>query len=181
MELRKLKRPGIVLAAIVLTGALAATAVAVLVGEAGGGQVRIDTRSENAATVSSAVAFNDVPGANVNVVVPAGTTRMIEASYTAESQCSGPGGGGWCTLRVIATNNATGVSVELRPETTAGLDYAFDSDQEGAAQDGFDRHAIDRSRRLAAGSYRIRLQRAVTNATIRCRLDDWHFAVRTDV
>jgi hypothetical protein len=40
---------------------------------------------------------------------------------------------------------------------------------------------MDRSHRFAAGTYRIRVQWAVTAATTLFRLDDWQFAVYQNV
>jgi hypothetical protein len=86
-------------------------------------------------------------------------------------------------VRIIATNVATGVSTELNP--VAGLDYAFDSDAAGAADDLWEGHGMERSRRLLGGpngaNYRIRVQYAVTNNTIAFTLDDWHLAVHTNL
>ena len=86
-------------------------------------------------------------------------------------------------MRIIATNIATGGSIELNPQ--AGMDYAFDSDMAGAVDDLFEGHGMERSRRLPGGAhgtnYRIRVQYAVTNNTIGFRLDDWHLAVHTNL
>jgi hypothetical protein len=57
----------------------------------------------------------------------------------------------------------------------AGIDYAFDS----VGTDQHEGHAMERSHRLGAGTYIIRVQRAVTNPAISFRLDDWHLAVET--
>ena len=171
------------LAAFVLVGLVAVPAVAVLFADAGGTQVRVDLRSETTAQTTNSVAFVDLPGANATVVVPANSSRLVEAAFSGESRCAGPGGGGWCSTRVIATNTVTGASVELRPQ--AGIDYAFDTDMTGATDDLYEGHAMDRVMRLPGGAngatYRIRVQWVVTNNTIQFRLDDWLLTVRTDV
>jgi hypothetical protein len=177
MQKRIIKRAGLVLGTLIVTGALTGTALAVLAG-AGGTQVRVDTRTETAPSATNSLAFVDLPGAAVTVAVPAGQSRLFSAAFTAESQCAGPNAG-FCTVRIIATNVATGGSIELDP--AAGVDYAFDSDQAGAAQDLWEGHAMDRSIRLRAGTYRIRVQRRVNNNTIAFRLDDWHLAVATNL
>ena len=173
MHKRIIKRVSLVVGALFVTGALTGSAFALL-GGAGGSQVRIDTRTETAANVSNVAAYGDLPGAAVTVSVPAGQSRLISAAFTAESQCSG-NGSGYCSVRIIATNVATGGTVELNP--ASGLDYAFDSDQGGSAQDLWEGHAMDRSIRLPGGTYRIRVQRRVTVNTVTFRLDDWHLAV----
>ena len=117
--------------------------------------------------------FTDVPGSAVTVVVPNGTTQLINARFTAESRCTRavPLLGGSCSVRIVA-QRVGGVPVELNP--VAGLNYAFDSVQGGDQLEG---HAMERSRRLASGIYSIRAQRAVSNPAITLQLDDWHFAV----
>jgi hypothetical protein len=173
MHKRIIKRVSLVVGAVFVTGALTGTALAVL-GSAGGSQVRVDTRTETVANVSGVAAFSDLPGAAVTVSVPAGQSRLFSAGFSAESQCSGPGSG-YCSVRIIATNVATGGLVELNP--AAGLDYAFDSDEAGSGQDLWEGHAMDRSIRLPGGTYRIRVQRRVNVPGVTFRLDDWHLAV----
>jgi hypothetical protein len=180
--MRTLRRAAVVIGALIATVAITGTAAAVLTGNAGGQQLRVDKRAQNAATTTSSTTFVDLPGANVVVGVPAHQSRLYDVPFFAESRCAGPGGGGWCSVRIIATNIATGNSVELNPQ--AGIDYAFDSDMAGATDDLFEGHGMERSIRLPGGAngaqYRIRVQYAVTNATIGFRLDDWHLAVITN-
>jgi hypothetical protein len=124
----------------------------------------------------------NLPGAAANVFVPANQSRLYDVPFYAESRCAGPGGGGWCTVRIIAQNIATGAIVELNP--VSGADYAFDSDMAAATDDLWEGHGMERSRRLPGGpngtTYQIRVQYAVTNATIGFTLDDWHLAVHTN-
>jgi hypothetical protein len=181
MSQRMLKRVGIVVGALFVTAALAGTAAAVLTADAGGTQLRIDKRQQNAASSTNSTVFVDLPGAAVGVSVPANQSRLYDVPFFAETRCAGPGGGGWCSIRIIAVNVATGAVTELRPQ--AGIDYAFDSDMAGASDDLNEGHGMERSARLFGGSsgasYRIQVQRAVTNNTIAFTLDDWHLAVET--
>jgi hypothetical protein len=183
MKQRILKRVALVAGALLVTGVLTGTAAAVLTGDAGGSQVRVDKRAETAPSTTNALAWVDLPGANVVVGVPANQSRLFDVPFFAESRCVGPGGGGWCTIRIIATNVVTGATVELNP--ASGADYAFDSDMAGGTDDLWEGHALERSRRLFGGpdgaQYRIRVQYAVTNATIAFTLDDWHLAVLTNL
>jgi hypothetical protein len=80
--------------------------------------------SENAPfTVTTVGAWQNVPTAFVSINVPSGTSRMIDARYTAESLCTGTGG--WCSVR-IALFTATGVFMsEFHPG--AGTYYKFDT------------------------------------------------------
>ena len=64
-------------------------------------------------------------------------------------------------------------------DPASGIDYAFDSNPAGAADDLWEGNAMERSKRLGPGTYRVRVQRRVTNAGTIFRLDDWHFAVET--
>jgi len=180
---KKAKRLSIFISALLVTGALAGTAAAVLTGDTGGAHVRVDKRADNGPSTTSSVNFIDLPGANVVVNVPANQSRLYDVPFFAESRCAGPNGGGWCSVRIIATNLANGASTELNPQ--AGLDYAFDSDMAGATDDLWEGHGMERSRRLPGGpngtNYRIRVQYAVTNNTIAFTLDDWHLAVHTNL
>ena len=73
----------------------------------------------------------------------------------------------------------SGVSTPFNP--ASGLDYAFDSNPAGAIDDQWEGNAMERSVRLQSGTYRIRVQRAVNNATTIFRLDDWHLAVEQNL
>jgi hypothetical protein len=184
MQKRMFKRVAMIIAGLFAVGALTGTAAAVLTADAGGAQVRVDKRTSNLPSVTRSTSFIDLPGANLLVAVPANQSRLYDVPFFAESQCSSPGSGGWCSVRVLATNTTTGASVELNPIT--GIDYAFDSDAiPGAADDMWEGHGMERSRRLFGGPrgtvYRIRVQYAVTNAAITFRLDDWHLAVHTNL
>ena len=110
----------------------------------------------------------NVPGMVRSVTVPAGTSRLLDARFTAESNCTG---GSWCSVRVVVFN-AQGVATEMFPQS--GTDFAFDSPD----ADLWEGHAIERNTRnfLPAGTYRVQVQAAkVGNANF--RLDDMHFVV----
>ena len=65
-----------------------------------------------------------------------------------------------------------GAILELNPQ--AGSDrYVFDS----VGSDGAESHAMESSRRLGAGLYIIRVQRAVSAPSVSFRIDNWHLAV----
>jgi hypothetical protein len=160
---------------LVVTGIAAA---AVLVGTAAYGVVlsRTGTISERQTFVHSTDAFStttaafvNVPNAVRSVTIPSGQVRMIDARFTAESQCTGSTG--WCSVRIVVFT-PTGAVIELDP--AASTDFAFDSAVGG---DNWEGHAIERtSRFLTAGTYRVQVQTRVVSAT-RVRLDDWTLAV----
>jgi hypothetical protein len=176
------KRVALALGALLATGVLTGTAAAVLTGDVGGAEIRVDKRQDNALRITRSTNFIDLPGANVVVNVPANTSRLYDVPFFAESRCGGAGAG-LCNVRIIATNLATGGSVELKPQ--AGADYAFDSDMAGAIDDLYEGHGMERSHRLPGGpngtQYRIRVQWRVSNVNTFFSLDDWHLAVHTNV
>jgi hypothetical protein len=183
MKSRITKRIAVIAGALLAAGVLAGVAQAVLTSDVGGAQLRVDKRTNTLPSATRSTSFVDLPGANVLVSIPRNQSRLYDVPFFAESQCSWPGSGGWCSVRIIATNTATGGSVELNP--ASGIDYAFDSDPTpGAVDDGWEGHGMERSKRLFGGAkgatYRIRVQYAVTNPNIAFRLDDWHLAVLTN-
>ena len=112
-----------------------------------------------------------VPGMVRTVTVPSGTSRLLDARFTAESQCSG---GSWCSVRIVYYNSA-GVRTEMYPQS--GTDFAFDSPESGGS-DLWESHAIERNSRsfLPAGTYRVVVEAAEVGSP-NFRLDDMHLAV----
>ena len=180
MRFQHLTRGGVFLA-LFGAGVLAGTASLALVGGVGGADTRVDVRSEVAARQMNGLIFVDLPGAISVAVVPGGTSRLLIARFAGESLCSGPATAaqGYCSVQIIATNVATGASVLFDP--ASGVDYAFDSNPTGAVDDLWEGHAMERSKRLRAGTYRIRVQWRVTSATTVFRLDDWHYSLETRI
>lgn len=169
-----LKRFGLIAGAIAASAILGGTAaVAVLTASSGGTTVQVQNRAETNPSTTNVAAFTDLPGAVISVTVPAGTTRLIGARFTAESQCTGLTNR-YCSVRIVATPASGGI-IELNPQS--GIDYAFDT----AGSDQWEGHALERSIRLPAGTYRVRVQRAVNVAGTVFRLDDWHFRVDLNV
>lgn len=164
-RIRKSLLVGLGAAVLVLAGT---AAHAVLTG--GGGTYTDLQRYVNESNPwsTSAGAFVDVPGAATTITIPSGTRRMLDARYTAESQC---GGGGWCSVRIVVVR-PNGSVLELYPQS--GTDFAFDS---GSA-DNWESHAIERtSPYLPAGTYRVKVQAGVVAGATSLRLDDWTLAV----
>jgi hypothetical protein len=165
-RIRKSLLVGLGVAALVLVGT---AANAVLTGVSGTYSDQQRFVNETNAWSTGAAAFVDVPGAVTTITVPSGTRRMIDARFTAESQCSG--GGGWCSVRIVIVR-PTGGLLELNPQS--GTDFAFDS----TGADNWESHAIERtSSYLPAGSYRVKVQAGVVAGASSLRLDDWTFAV----
>ena len=170
-KLVKSKRKFLAVPALVL--ATGGTALAVLPPSSGGEQLQMLNASDNVLSATSSTAFVDIPGATRVVGVPSGTTNLINARLTAESNCvrAIPALGGQCNTRIVA-QRIGGATVELSPQP--GLDrYVFDS----VGTDGAESHAMESSIRLGVGTYVIRAQRAVSNAAVSFRIDNWHLAV----
>jgi len=180
MKQRTRRKLGAVIGALLVSGALAGTAAAVLTAESGGAMLRVDKRTQNVPSTTSATNWTPLPGASVNVFVPANTSRLYDVPFFAESQCTGPNAGN-CTVRIVAISAAG--TVELNPQ--AGADYAFDSDMPGALTDLAEGHGMERSKRLPGGengtNYVIQVQYAVVNPQSVFTLDDWHLAVHTNL
>ena len=182
MTVRIPKRIAVAVGTVVATVALTGTAAAVLTSDTGGAEIRVDKRQETTLRQTSSLAWQDLPGANVRVSVPANSSRLYDVPFFAESRCFGPQGG-LCNVRIIATNLANGASVELKPQS--GVDYGFDTDIPGGLDDYYEGHGMERSHRLPGGpngaGYAIRVQWRVANPTSVFQLDDWHLAVHTNV
>ena len=181
MKQRTVKKLGALIGALVVSGALAGTAAAVITWDTGGAQVKVDKRTNNVPSTTSSTDWVNLPGASVGVFVPANQTRLYDVPFFAESLCNGPAAG-TCTVRIMAFGGPGG-PIELNPQ--AGADFAFDTDMAGGLDDVREAHAMERSKRLAGGAngtnYTIQVQFAVTNAQTAFTLDDWHLAVLTNL
>lgn len=163
-RIRKALFIGLGAIALLLTGT---AAQAVLTGAVGSYSDQQRFVNESNAWGTSAAAFVDVPGASTFVTIPSGTRRMIDARYTAESQCTG---NGWCAVRIVIVRPG-GVVQELNPQS--GTDFAFDS-----GSDLWESHAIERtSPYLPAGTYQVKVQAGTVAGASSLRLDDWTLAV----
>ncbi len=75
----------------------------------------------------------------------------------------------------LAADDGT-MRTELDP--ISGLDFAFDTSTGNASIDDLaEGHAMERSRRLPKGDYRLRVQYSVSAGSTKFTVDDWHFAV----
>ncbi|MFD0884158.1 hypothetical protein ACFQ08_06295 [Streptosporangium algeriense] len=120
-------------------------------------------------TASTVGAWGNIPTASVNITVPAGTTRFLDARFTAESLCVGDPGA-WCSVRIVAVNSA-GTTIELQP--VASTDYRFDTP--GGAEEA---HALERfSPSLGPGTYTVRVQALRITGITQFTLDDYAFTV----
>jgi hypothetical protein len=176
MHIRQFTRRSLTIAvtSVVAAGAFAATAAAVLTPSHGTTQTQMSNVASTDASTTSSKTWVPVPGSDVPMTLTA--SGLINARFTAESSCSGAGTG-WCSVRIVVFSAATSSFTELNP--ASGMDFAFDADTTGSADDLWESNAMERSIRLPAGDYRFRVEYAVgsTSSPVTSRLDDWHFAV----
>jgi hypothetical protein len=174
MHIRQFTRKPVAIAvtSIVAVGAFTATAAAVLTPSRGTTQTQMSNVAGTDFSSTSSTTWVPVPGSDVPMTLSA--SGLINARFTAESSCSGAGTG-WCPVRIVVYSAATSSFTELNP--ASGMDFAFDSDTSGSADDLWESNAMERSIRLPAGAYRFRVEYAVTANAVTSRLDDWHFAV----
>jgi hypothetical protein len=175
MHLRNFRRkPAAVAATTMLAlGALAGTAAAVLTGSSGSSQVRMDNLGDTATQHTSSTVWDNLIGSEMSIAVQ--ESRLINARFTAQSKCYN--GFGPCAVRIIAINVATGATIELDP--ASGTGFAFDAVSPGVHDETGEDHAMERSYRLPAGNYRLRVQFAVTSPLTKFLLANWHLAVET--
>jgi hypothetical protein len=129
---------------------------------------KITVVTETNAQITSSTSYVDLPGASVNVTVPAGKFQLVNVRFSAESYCFGTSlTGNWCSVRVLADGT------EMLPDSN--FDFAFDAS--GAADDFWEGHAMERTLVLGQGVHTITAQWGVTNSGVTFRLDDWTFAV----
>jgi hypothetical protein len=165
----KFKKVLLVMVGAVSLLLIGSAANAVLTGRGGGIADQNRFVHQTDATVHSSTVFTDVGGASITLAVPRRQTRLLDARFSAESQCAGTFG--WCSVRVVVVR-PNGTVLELDPKS--GFDFAFDS----AGPDQWESHAIERtSPRLGAGTYRVKVQTAVVAGASSLRLDDWTLAV----
>ncbi|MEU8385333.1 hypothetical protein [Streptosporangium sp. NPDC048865] len=159
------------LAALAAVLALTGTAAGAVASSQNGTQTSAQffTGESTPWTVNTVATWSNVPTAVTSVTVPAGTTRFVDARFTAESICVGDPAG-WCSVRIVAVNSA-GTTVELNPVTST--DYRFDTP--GGAEEA---HALERfSPSLGPGTYTVRAQALRMTGISQFTLDDLSFSV----
>ncbi len=87
--------------------------------------------------------------------------QFITTTFTAESQCSGTGGG-WCSVRILIDG------VEAEP--VVGSDFAFDNAEPGST---WESHSVARVRTVRTTGWHTVLVQATQVGPSTERLDDW--------
>ncbi len=163
------RRPAVIAAAtLAVVGIFAASAIAFGT-SSGKAQVSMSNATDitPVSTMSTAWVNLDPP-----IKLTLRSAQLVNARFTAESACTQKAA--ICRVRIIA--EAPGGNIELDPADGPG--FAFDeSTGSGSSDDRAEGHAMERSRRLPAGQYRLRVQYSVSVGSTKFTLDDWHFAV----
>jgi len=166
----------------ILAGASSATPVLTF----GTGVISVANISETApSSISSATdtLFAQIPGALRTYVVTT-PNDLFTVTFTAETQCRDTAGAatGWCAVRIVASQGST-ILVFHPNAATNGVnirDFSFDSNPTGITNaDEWESHSVTQSARLQAGTWTIRVQRAieVTAGSTSFRLDDWNLNI----
>jgi hypothetical protein len=165
------RRRSATITAVALAAIAAFAATAFAFGTSSGkAQVSMSNVTETAATSTMSTAWVDLNSTIALSVPSAGL--LVNARFTAESACGQKAG--ICRVRIVADDGTT--LTELDP--ASGLDFAFDTSTGNATVDDLaEGHAMERSRRLPKGDYRIRVQYSVSAGSTKLTLDDWHFTV----
>jgi hypothetical protein len=131
-------------------------------------QVAVVT-SVDSVTTTNAVTYEDLPGGLATIQVPGGGGNWyVVARFDAESICLGLDGS-WCSVQILIGGTPGG------PDD--GDNYAFDSPGDSPGED-WEGHALTRSRLVGPGTYEVKVQWALVDATS-FRLDDWSLTVET--
>jgi hypothetical protein len=134
----------------------------------------VATTTGSAAQLNTGVtSFADFPGATATISVPGPGNGLVMARFSAESACYQPAGntaGNWCSVLILVDG------VEMSPR--AGLDFAFDSTNEGAETgNSWESHSMDRLLVVGPGNHTVVVQWAVTGPDVTFRLDDWSLTI----
>jgi hypothetical protein len=166
---------GALLMAVGITSAASAANVVTT----GGATISVTNKSNTASDTTT----SETPVVLVQTSVNFGGERLVTARFTAESRCQPTGEGpsvGFCIVDIVARNLANSEETALNPAVND--DFAFDAISDpSSTEDKWEAHAMERSIRLPAGDYAIRVYWYVADTGgaggVSFRLDDWHYRV----
>lgn len=121
-------------------------------------------KTDASPTTESSVAFQQMPGAATQFVVPDNQTRCVKVLLTAETACQNGAPTDFCYVRALVDG------VPMDPNG-AGFE-AMDS-----ADDTASAHAYEWVKRVGDGPHVVRIERRVGNAATTFWTDDWTFDV----
>jgi hypothetical protein len=107
--------------------------------------------------------FTDLFNGTTTIDVPANTTALILARFTAESACIG--GTGYCSVRILIDGS------EAQP--AVGNDFAFDGPPGAPSARSVERYATG----AGPGTHTVTVQVLTTDPATVLSLDDWTLVV----
>ena len=124
-------------------------------------------------SITASTSFVQLPGATLNITVPAGQTMLLTATFSGESVCSGDTG--WCSARIDIGG--------VEGDPAAGSNFAFDStDNNTETPSSWESHSMQRVRTLGTGNYTVNvLWRVAGSGTPNFEMDDWSLVVTRDL
>jgi hypothetical protein len=135
--------------------------------------------TDDVAKQTNVATFINVPNALCTILIPPLRTALINARFHAESQCTGGGAFGYCSVRILIG----GVPGEPH-QPVDGSDFAFDSTDSGDELNGsWEAHAMERHRCMRNPSTTsslvvpVLVQWRVVGAGVLFRLDETSLAV----
>ena len=121
-------------------------------------------KTESSPSVTQSVPFVPLPGANVQITVPAGQTRCVKVLLTAETACEITAASDFCYVRALLDG------VPMDPD---GAGFQAMNSEDGTAESG----AYEWIKRVGPGTHIVRIERRVLNNATRFWWDDWTFDV----
>lgn len=128
----------------------------------GKGVVAAKVATSNGLSSSTSQTFTAIPGASTTISVPSGTSRLVVATFGAESSCSGSGTG-ICVVKLVARKTTSTAVSEMDPtQGGSGIFFDFNADPDGPCCKAL---SITRAKYLSAGTWQISALRKTTNST----------------
>lgn len=121
-------------------------------------------KTQSSPSITNSVAFQPVPGAATQIVVPEGQSRCVKVLLTAETACEVTGGDDFCHVQAL---------LDGAPMNPNGTGFQTLQSEDGTAEAG----AYEWIKRVGEGAHVIRLERRVDNALTSFWWDDWTFDV----
>jgi hypothetical protein len=118
---------------------------------------------------TNSTSFVNLPGGAVTIVVPAGHSQLVQATFSSESYCFWYDGAAYqyCLMQILADG------IEMLPASGGG--FVFDTN--GQTDDGWEAHAMARTIVLGPGTHIIRVQWAVSDPGLYLALNNWTLTV----
>jgi hypothetical protein len=168
MDTRWIRRARLAMAALGLA-AVTGSALAVKTQGTAEGFLESAFATQTDPFATNATAFTNVTGSSVKITIPDGQQGYIRARFSAETTCGGELSNGvlqTCSVRILVGTTS------MRPASQA--DFVFDSSNQCCSDATPEAHAMERvSDLLPAGSYTIKVQASVGNASTQFNIDDW--------